>query len=1338
MLLIIAAIASGSIGMIAPVSAHSISNAPHSPTGPGEITGVVFRDFDADATQDAIEPGIQNVTVKAYDVNGAAVATATTASDGSYTLSGLTDGDSYRIEVTGYADYLHPAPAGTGNVTTASMATSPATDVNIALLNPADYSQPQPDISDSTYFTGDPMVSGSPANAQALVRYPYTRSGLCVSCGGATPDPTIIATMGDVGSIWGMAYQRSANTLYAAAFLKRHTGLYEDSSGNPKLGMIFKIELSTNSVTPWVDLASLGVNVGSIPDNTSRGLQGNINPSTDADAYAKVGKVGLGDIDISDDESTLWIMSLNNRTLYSLNINSPTSVTGYPVPDPGCTGGSYRPFAVKYHDGDVYIGEVCDATTSQNAAHLHAYVYKLDDATGTYQSVLDFPLNYPKGLAWPDGPGSCNTISGWYPWLDNYPTNCSVTANGQMRYVHPMPILSDIEFDYDGTMILGFIDRLGHQIGDRNANDLVDPPENTAAAVVGGDVLRAYYNPVTHAYQLENNATAGPNTTAGANNGEGPGGGEYYFHDRLEGASHHNETTNGGLAVNWQQNQVVVTTMDPYAVDTVSGGTNRFNNTTGAGTTGYALYHSHDTNGNNTGTFAKANGMGDVELLADPAPIELGDTLWLDLGDSSGNGAANGIFDPGENVIPNADVTLTCDIDADGFGDADDVTATTTTDSNGHYHFKDGDPSLANFPTAPWNGSLHIIPRHTPCRILVDSTQTAFKNVLNGSGSATTPNNGGSGAGADLRDSDGATNLGNTGNVGVAFTTGGSGESDHSIDFGFVKKDWGDAPDSYKTTSASSGPSHIISNDLYLGAAVDSDKDGAPSADGKGDDNDYHDDEDGVSAFTPMVPNEQACLTISAVNNTGGDATLYGWMDFNGDGNFAASEALDNGNIGDYKFSGGKATVPNGGVSNKRYCFKVPNGSTLNGGKGVLRLRLTTDAMTTSDWGGVASNGEVEDYVRTVARVSTYVWNDENGATENVQDSSDDDVPGQIVRYVWAGDNNVIDTTPRDATAQADDRLYLRTSNNSGITTIVGLTPGKYQVQITNPPSVAPEAVTPGQGASDKDSNGVQPEGPGEPVTADLTIPDPISLSLNESGNHDDPGGFHSYPDAQDELSIDYGFRKTRKVAIGDIVWHDENGNGVKDGSESGIGNITMSLHQDSDGDGVCEPGSDTLVKSKDTQGDGAYLFKNLTPSTAADSTTYYCVAADKADASAAGYVYSSAGGGQNPDGAGDNNDDGIPSGGYIVTKPFAATKNGQTDTSDSDDPNAYPDDSSYMTVDFGFLTQADYNNMTSPTDVSLQSMTARPASAPYILIGLAMILAAAAALLMWRKRRPA
>ncbi len=93
------------------------------------------------------------------------------------------------------------------------------------------------------------------------------------------------------------------------------------------------------------------------------------------------------------------------------------------------------------------------------------------------------------------------------------PADC----NGTGGRTHPTPLFSDIEVDVDGSLILGFADRTGHQLGWHNGS-LVSAAADVAD-VVGGDILRAYNNNGT--FVLENNATAGPNTTAGANNTDG-------------------------------------------------------------------------------------------------------------------------------------------------------------------------------------------------------------------------------------------------------------------------------------------------------------------------------------------------------------------------------------------------------------------------------------------------------------------------------------------------------------------------------------------------------------------------------------------------------------------------------------------------------------------------------------------------------------------------------------------------------------------------------------------------------------------------------------------------
>ncbi|MEZ5057703.1 MAG: hypothetical protein R2879_11790 [Saprospiraceae bacterium] len=54
-----------------------------------------------------------------------------------------------------------------------------------------------------------------------------------------------------------------------------------------------------------MDVKSIGINVGTIPSNGNRGLPTDLNlPSNDADAYGKVGKAGIGGLDISYDGQT--------------------------------------------------------------------------------------------------------------------------------------------------------------------------------------------------------------------------------------------------------------------------------------------------------------------------------------------------------------------------------------------------------------------------------------------------------------------------------------------------------------------------------------------------------------------------------------------------------------------------------------------------------------------------------------------------------------------------------------------------------------------------------------------------------------------------------------------------------------------------------------------------------------------------------------------------------------------------------------------------------------------------------------------------------------------------
>ncbi len=105
-------------------------------------------------------------------------------------------------------------------------------------------------------------------------------------------------------------------------------------------------------------MTALGVNVGTVLSNAARGLGAPTTTSTDPSVFDQIGKVGLGDIDLSDDGSTLYVLNLFDQTLYAVNVPAGTLAGSFPVPNPGCVGGNWRPFATKYYRNGLYVGGV--------------------------------------------------------------------------------------------------------------------------------------------------------------------------------------------------------------------------------------------------------------------------------------------------------------------------------------------------------------------------------------------------------------------------------------------------------------------------------------------------------------------------------------------------------------------------------------------------------------------------------------------------------------------------------------------------------------------------------------------------------------------------------------------------------------------------------------------------------------------------------------------------------------------------------------------------------------------------------------------------------------------
>jgi hypothetical protein len=829
-----------------------------------------------------IEPGAGGIIIKAYNSSDALIATQTSstasATLGQYSFpasggNSVPNGTAVRLEFTipssgvCVVNNSYDFSSGSGNAygTAVRFVTGGAAAVNInyAINNPADYTSDAGSFSATTLFTaiqytGDPTGGGTSGTSISFYKFPYTNEGNTSPTGTPPPNATDLATNAQIGTCYGVAYSKVANRIFTSAFMKRHAG-FGPANGifNNAPGAIYLINptltSSTGAASYFASLDALGFpthnstgtpaygagtsynitgtgigailsypanGAGVIGTNINRGLPANkTTRHRDPAAFGQVGKLSLGDMDISDDAQFLFIVNLFDRKIYQLQLNNianPTSVTvagSWSLPSPPLrsasgitnaantyTGGSnstgfydgtaglQRPFALKYYRGKLYIGSV---TTGENGGistqdnntgnpeftDLWAYVWEFNPATGTFTTspVLQFPLNFNRGT---NADAQSET---WRPWTNTFPTPWSAASPRYTQF--QQPIFTDIAFDNDGTMILGFRDRFG----DQSAFD--EETLNDATRISGqamGDLYRAYFNSTTCLFEIEQNGVEGASSTkpatAGAGNANGlsnytTNNGEFYFRDGVYNGNtstsigtFHLNITQGALANIKGTDTIATTTMDPLRA--WSGGISWFSNTTGDNGRDYEMVAGTGAGNfpvNAIGDIGKANGLGDLELLQAAAPIEIGNRVWTD---SDGDG----IQDANETGLPGVEIEL-----VNGIGT---VISTVTTAANGSFYFT----SATGVNVTGINYGVSILP-NTNYTIRVKGTVTASNTITGNAGLGasnyfTLSNINGNGQ-SDLSDNDAVKVGGVGGTYQVAITTGSYGQNNHNIDIGF-------------------------------------------------------------------------------------------------------------------------------------------------------------------------------------------------------------------------------------------------------------------------------------------------------------------------------------------------------------------------------------------------------------------------------------------------------------------------------------------------------------------------------------------------------------------------
>jgi len=368
-----------------------------------DITGTVYRDLPVDGdtlntygVRDANEPGVRGVTVRAYDAGGNLAAQAVTGADGRYTLQ--TVPGSYRVEFGGWPGYLQESPDASGSATSVQFVDDGSDGVDLGLHDPQDYTSTEnPDIATTVFISGRHDDTGGPQETVLSSSYD------------AQANDAIRAKKTDTGSIWGLAYDPAKKLLYSAAMLRRYSDL-----GPAGLGGVYVTDENGNTQL-FVDVSN-DEDVGSVT-RTADDIKSYNEPTHDVDAFGKIGKVGLGDIDLTPDGKSLFVTNLNTRHILEYDTQSKNLLRTYTLPDTICqaSGATLRPFAVKYHNGALYSGAVCD--TSDASHPLSAHVFKWNGSS--FEEVVNADLSYyhePAAKAQPSSTqsgilGNCPT--GW-------------------------------------------------------------------------------------------------------------------------------------------------------------------------------------------------------------------------------------------------------------------------------------------------------------------------------------------------------------------------------------------------------------------------------------------------------------------------------------------------------------------------------------------------------------------------------------------------------------------------------------------------------------------------------------------------------------------------------------------------------------------------------------------------------------------------------------------------------------------------------------------------------------------------------------------------------------
>ncbi|MFF6781127.1 SdrD B-like domain-containing protein [Streptomyces sp. NPDC012510] len=647
-----AALVVGLAGEAVPAAPGAQSATDGKAPGDGTVTVQVVNEVDADGTYDhPLETGREGVRVTLTDDSGTLM-TRTTDSYGIarfHTATSGLRGGRYRVQAHNPAPgTLQPAVAGQG--TGADVIRGTVGFVNVShdrnttyttgFWESGEYCQENPHLVTCNLTKGD-----APDTHKGLVRFPGTFTD-------GHPGGTVTRLTNNTqqGAVFGIGTDRTGNT-YMGTLVKRHAAYGPAGATNT----VYRRH-SASGVSTFVTLP------GELTphDPSDRWLR-------DDAVYAKVGREGIGDVDVSGDGKTLYAVNLNDSKLYSVPIHGtgdevyPGMFRSFAIPEPDTCVGAWHPYGIGVRGGRVLVGGVCGAenTVTTNApwgdpSQVTSHVYEF--SRGKFHPVFRTAMNYPRGCAYrfrglPASDYRCakpSTVGEpmsamWEAWNERVP------QHEERSYVSaPQPILSNIEIADNGDLILDFRDRFGDMQGTATYPHRRSRP--LVSAVAAGDVLRVCGSHAT--YTLENNSRCDALYGARPNNDQGPGHGQFYAHSTRLSDAYHDQVTQGGTVLQPYRNKLWSTVYAPFDLHPWEQGVRRWNADNGT-TEGNLLIQQTWSGGAAARAmlFGKANGLADLEMVCDQAPVQLGNRVWYDAD-------GDGVQDPSEPPLPRVKVTL--------------------------------------------------------------------------------------------------------------------------------------------------------------------------------------------------------------------------------------------------------------------------------------------------------------------------------------------------------------------------------------------------------------------------------------------------------------------------------------------------------------------------------------------------------------------------------------------------------------------------------------------------------------------------------------------------------